>query len=103
MARFQNFIPKSSFVTALSIVTLISASHPLLAAGRPVTVVDLFTSQGCSSCPPANANLVRIRDQPGVLALSFGVTYWDRLGWKDVFNRQDYTIRKENNCNHLRE
>jgi hypothetical protein len=95
MARFQSFITKSSFVTALSIVTLISASHPLLAAGRPVTVVELFTSQGCSSCPPANANLVRIRDQPGLLALSFGVTYWDRLGWKDVFGRQDYTARQE--------
>ena len=59
-----------------------------------MTVVELFTSQGCSSCPPANANLIRVREQPGVLALSFGVTYWDRLGWKDVFGRQDYTVRQ---------
>lgn len=95
MAQFQNFIPKSSFVIALSVVTLVSANRPLLAAGRPVTVVELFTSRGCSSCPPANANLIRIREQPGVLALSFRVTYWDRLGWKDIFGRQAYTVRQE--------
>jgi hypothetical protein len=62
-------------------------------AGR-LTVVELFTSQGCSSCPPANANLATISRRPGVLALSFGVTYWDRLGWKDVFARPDYTQRQ---------
>jgi hypothetical protein len=95
VARFQKLIPKALFVTALGVVTLFSANHPLLAAGRPVTVVELFTSQGCSSCPPANANLIRIREQPGVLALSFGVTYWDHLGWKDIFGRQDYTVRQE--------
>ncbi|WP_246683657.1 thioredoxin family protein [Labrys sp. KNU-23] len=59
-----------------------------------LTVVELFTSQGCSSCPPANANLATISRRPGVLALSFGVTYWDRLGWKDVFARPDYTQRQ---------
>ena len=49
---------------------------------EPIThVVELFTSQGCSSCPPANRTLVRIADDPGVLALSYGVTYWDYLGW----------------------
>jgi hypothetical protein len=95
VAQFQSIIPKSSFVIALSVITHISANPPLLAAGRPVTVVELFTSQGCSSSPPANANLIRIREQPGVLALSFGATYWDRLGWKDVFDRQDYTVRQE--------
>lgn len=63
------------------------------AAGRPV-VVELFTSQGCSSCPPANANLIELSRRPGVLALSFGVTYWDRLGWTDVFARPDFTARQ---------
>lgn len=42
--------------------------------------VELFTSQGCSSCPPADANLIRLMDQIDVLALSFGVTYWNYLG-----------------------
>ena len=50
-----------------------------------LVVVELFQSQGCSSCPPAEANLNAIAGQPGILALSFGVTYWDSLGWKDTF------------------
>jgi hypothetical protein len=57
-----------------------------LAAERPV-VVELFTSQGCSSCPPANAFLNELSKQPAdVLALAFHVTYWDYLGWKDPFS-----------------
>lgn len=57
-------------------------------------VVELFTSQGCSSCPPADANLIKVSDQPGVLALSFGVTYWDYLGWQDTFARKEFTQRQ---------
>ena len=64
------------------------------AAGQPLTVVELFTSQGCSSCPPANANLIKVKDRPGVLALSFNVTYWDYLGWKDTFGREEFTQRQ---------
>jgi hypothetical protein len=64
-------------------------------ANGPV-VVELFTSQGCSSCPPANANLAAIADKPGVLALSFGVTYWDYLGWKDTFAQPAFTDRQRN-------
>ncbi len=63
---------------------------------KPLTIVELFTSQGCSSCPPANANLIEISKRPGVLALSFGVTYWDRLGWKDIFAKPEYTDRQVN-------
>jgi hypothetical protein len=63
------------------------------AAQSPV-VVELFTSQGCSSCPPANANLAAIADRPEVLALSFGVTYWDYLGWKDSFAKAEFTNRQ---------
>jgi hypothetical protein len=58
------------------------------------TVVELFQSQGCSSCPPANAVLNSIADRPDVLALSFAVTYWDRLGWKDIFAHTAYTARQ---------
>lgn len=60
---------------------------------RPV-VLELFQSQGCSSCPPANANLNAIADRPDVLALSFGVTYWDQLGWKDTFAKPAFTDRQ---------
>ena len=62
--------------------------------GTSLTVVELFTSQGCSSCPPANANLVRLAGRPDVLALSFNVTYWDQLGWKDTFGEEAFTRRQ---------
>jgi len=62
------------------------ASHP--------NVVELFQSQGCSSCPPANASLARYADRADILALTFAVTYWDRLGWKDTFARAEYTERQ---------
>ena len=64
------------------------------ATERPV-VVELFTSQGCSSCPPANAYLNEMaRDRRDVLPLAFHVTYWDRLGWKDPFSQQAATDRQ---------
>jgi hypothetical protein len=58
------------------------------------TVVELFQSQGCSSCPPANAVLNSIADRPDILALSFAVTYWDQLGWKDGFAHPAFTARQ---------
>jgi len=64
------------------------------AAERPV-VVELFTSQGCSSCPPANAYLNEmVKQRRDVLALAFHVTYWDRLGWKDPFSIEAATDRQ---------
>jgi hypothetical protein len=57
-------------------------------------VVELFQSQGCSSCPPAIANVNALADRPDLLALSFSVTYWDRLGWKDTFARSEFTARQ---------
>jgi len=79
--------------TALALLGLAAASGVVVAAGRPI-VVELFTSQGCSSCPPANANLIEISRRPDVLALSFAVTYWDRLGWKDIFGKPEFTARQ---------
>jgi hypothetical protein len=62
-------------------------------AAHPV-VVELFQSQGCSSCPPAIANVNAIADRPDILALTFAVTYWDRLGWKDTFATPEQTKRQ---------
>lgn len=62
-------------------------------AANPI-VVELYQSQGCSSCPPANAALNAVAEQPGVIALSFAVTYWDRLGWRDIFGDKAYTQRQ---------
>lgn len=64
------------------------------AADQPV-VVELFTSQSCSSCPPADALLGELaRDRADVLALSFHVTYWDRSGWRDRFSLREATDRQ---------
>ena len=62
-------------------------------AAAPV-VVEEFQSQGCSSCPPANANVNAIAERPEVLALSYAVTYWDQLGWKDTFDSPAFTQRQ---------
>jgi hypothetical protein len=59
-----------------------------------LSVVELFQSQGCSSCPPAIANVNAIAGKPDVLALIFAVDYWDNLGWKDTFARHAYTQRQ---------
>lgn len=70
--------------------------HPApLAARQPVPVlVELFTSQGCNSCPPADAVLGELAARPDVLALAFHVTYWDRLGWKDTLGDERFTARQ---------
>jgi hypothetical protein len=67
---------------------------PSKAAGGSPVVVELYQSQGCSSCPPANANLNAIADRPDVIPLSFAVTYWDQLGWKDTFATPQFTARQ---------
>src|SRR6195952_4974483 len=64
------------------------------AADKAPVVVELFPSQGCSSCPPANANLIELSKRSDVLPLSFAVTYWDYLGWKDSFDKPEYTDRQ---------
>jgi hypothetical protein len=58
-------------------------------------VVELYQSQGCSSCPPANAYLNAIADRRDILSLSFAVTYWDQLGWKDTFGSPRFTARQQ--------
>ena len=58
------------------------------------TVVELYTSEGCSSCPPADRWLSTLKGQPGVLALAFHVNYWDRLGWPDRFASAEATARQ---------
>ncbi len=89
-------------VTPLAAAVLLCAAASfcptpsVAAAAEPVpVVVELFTSQGCNSCPPADALLSELTRRADLLPLSFHVTYWDRLGWPDSFGLQASTDRQE--------
>lgn len=71
-----------------------SARDATAATSEPPIVIELFTSQGCSSCPPADALLEDYAKRDGVIALSFHVDYWDYLGWKDRFASADFSARQ---------
>ena len=72
------------FRRCLAAATMLCCVGAAIAQPRPV-VIELFTSQGCSSCPPAEAYVGRLSARTDVLALSFHVNYWDELGWHDRF------------------
>ena len=57
-------------------------------------VVELFTAQGCAGCPEANARFEAVADEPGVIALTWAVDYWDYLGWSDTFARPEFAQRQ---------
>jgi hypothetical protein len=82
----QNNVMSSEAKAAAPASVTASAANPI--------VVELFQSQGCSSCPPANAAVNAIADRSDIIALNFAVTYWDRLGWKDIFADKAYTQRQ---------
>jgi hypothetical protein len=65
----------------------------------PVSVIELFTSQGCSSCPPADRLLQVLSQRPDIIALSFPVTYWDYLGWKDTLASPENAQRQRGYAN----
>jgi hypothetical protein len=69
-------------------------TRPALAGARRPVIVELFTSQGCSSCPPADAYLQTLLGKPGIIPLSYHVDYWDYLGWRDTLGNADYSQRQ---------
>lgn len=71
-------------------------SAPLFAQSVEGVVVELYTSQGCSSCPPADAFLAELAQADGVIALSLHVDYWDYIGWADKFAQPQFTERQKN-------
>ena len=83
-------------LSARSLAALVAGLSALLPpqGARADVLVELFTSQGCSSCPPADALLGRIAERDGVIALAFHVDYWDYLGWRDTFAEPEHTARQ---------
>lgn len=73
---------------------LIGIGAPAFAESGNGIVVELFTSQGCSSCPPADAFLAELVGQPGIIPLSMHVDYWDYIGWQDTFGSEEHANRQ---------
>jgi hypothetical protein len=104
MGRFTALAILAFAAIYLSIVTA-KTSEP--GAPRKAVVVELFTSEGCSSCPPADELLTRLRQDLSakniqVIPLGFHVDYWNSLGWKDRFSSADYSRRQEQYTQSLR-
>lgn len=81
--------PNLSILVAASLFTL-----PALAQSTQGVLVELFTSQGCSSCPPADAFLADLTRDPAVIPLALHVDYWDYIGWRDTFAQEGFTKRQ---------
>ena len=75
-------------------IAAVTWAGPGIAQNSPV-VVELYTSQGCSSCPPADALLAELALRDDVIALALHVDYWDYIGWKDVFALHQFTERQQ--------
>jgi hypothetical protein len=85
----------ASAIASLVVATGAAAQTCEVRSGpRPPAVVELYTSEGCSSCPPADRWLSTLKTQDGVLALSFHVNYWNHLGWRDPFATTETTARQ---------
>lgn len=82
------------FTRAIAFALAVTLS-PAVQAGENLVVVELYTSQGCSSCPPADDLLEKLAEKDHVVALALHVDYWDYIGWKDSFANPAYTARQK--------
>jgi len=78
---------------ALGVCAIVAIIRP--AHAEPRAVVELFTSQGCSSCPPADQIIGELAKDPSVIALSLPIDYWDYLGWKDTLADSRFSARQK--------
>jgi hypothetical protein len=78
---------------AIGVCAIVAIIRPALA--EPRAVVELFTSQGCSSCPPADKIIGELAKDPSVIALSMPIDYWDYLGWKDTLADARFSARQK--------
>jgi hypothetical protein len=91
-------------LAATAFINLKPSAKKSAVAGKGFAVIELFTSEGCSSCPPADELVAKIQkeysNQP-VYILAFHVDYWNRLGWKDVFSNADYSKRQQDYARYI--
>lgn len=93
----QRFYTRAAGISlaALAVAVAFSGGERARAEPRePLAVVELFTSQGCSSCPPADALLEKYVKRRDVIALTYNVDYWDYLGWQDTLASPEHTTRQ---------
>jgi hypothetical protein len=90
MMAYQSISRWSGALSVCAIIAIIRPAH-----ADPRAVVELFTSQGCSSCPPADKILGELAKDPNVIALSMPIDYWDYLGWKDTLADSRFSARQK--------
>jgi hypothetical protein len=85
-------MPRLRVASSLALCLIAFLNQPV--GAEPRAVIELFTSQGCSSCPPADKLIAEYANDPSVIALSLAVDYWDYLGWKDTLALSGHTNRQ---------
>ncbi|MEO5641011.1 MAG: DUF1223 domain-containing protein [Sphingomicrobium sp.] len=89
--------PVLAIVAASAVAAALVAAQPPSPPPRDLAqpvLIELFQSQGCSSCPPALGVLAEEASRHDIVALNFAVTYWDQLGWKDIYAKPEFTARQ---------
>jgi len=94
MLPIMTLVPKA-FAGGLAAALVLHGFSALAGQAKRPVVVELYTSQGCSSCVPADALLAKLTKRPDVVPMSFPVTYWDMLGWKDTLASEANTRRQK--------
>jgi hypothetical protein len=89
----------SHIIAGLAIGAAVAAPAPAMSQSEPRAVVELFTSQGCSSCPAADKLLGELANDPSIITMSLSVDYWDYLGWKDTLALKGHTPRQRGYAN----
>ncbi|MDP3656737.1 MAG: DUF1223 domain-containing protein [Brevundimonas sp.] len=91
-------IPAAALAAALVAAGSVAQPSPARASREAAppepVVIELFTAQGCAGCPEANARFETVAAEPGVIALTYAVDYWDYLGWEDTFARPEFAQRQ---------
>ncbi len=96
----------AALASVLEVRPSYAETKPIPSTGKKVVLVELFTSEGCSSCPPADKNLIALQAQPiagiEIVTLSEHVTYWNYLGWSDPFSQEIFSQRQRQLASKIR-